>query len=91
MEHCFGQLKQKFRQLYHLKLKNVGDIVHFIRACAVLHNLSLDEELIIPDEMPPGELNVVINENDERENYDEDDRNGVLKRNEVMNLLRLEI
>ncbi|KAF6217344.1 hypothetical protein GE061_001698 [Apolygus lucorum] len=44
VEHCFGLLKQKFRQLYHLKLRKMESIVHFIRACAVLHNLALEDD-----------------------------------------------
>ncbi|KAJ4437592.1 hypothetical protein ANN_17737, partial [Periplaneta americana] len=43
IEHCFGLLKQKFRQLYHVKLKNIRDIVHLIRACCVLHNIVIDD------------------------------------------------
>ncbi|XP_044745975.1 putative nuclease HARBI1 [Coccinella septempunctata] len=43
IEHTFGLLKQKFRQLYHLKLRSIPTICHFIRACCVLHNLSLEE------------------------------------------------
>ncbi|KAJ8912342.1 hypothetical protein NQ315_014709 [Exocentrus adspersus] len=41
IEHTFGLLKQRFRQLYHLKLRNMETICHFIRACCVLHNLIL--------------------------------------------------
>lgn len=40
IERCFGLLKQKLRQLFHVKLIKIGDIAHFIRACCVLHNLS---------------------------------------------------
>ncbi|KAG5880091.1 hypothetical protein JTB14_011594 [Gonioctena quinquepunctata] len=43
IEHTFGIMKQKFRQLYHLKLRDMTVIRHFIRAC-VLHNLSREEE-----------------------------------------------
>lgn len=35
IEHCFGILKQKFRQLYHLKLRKIEEIVNFIPACCV--------------------------------------------------------
>jgi len=39
VEHGFGLLKQRFRQLYFLKLRNMQFIVKFILACCVLHNL----------------------------------------------------
>ncbi|XP_029173399.1 putative nuclease HARBI1, partial [Nylanderia fulva] len=40
VEHGFGILKQRFRQLYFLKLRNMQFIVKFIFACCVLHNLA---------------------------------------------------
>ncbi|KAF6214321.1 hypothetical protein GE061_009061 [Apolygus lucorum] len=43
IEHCFGMLKQRFRQLYHCKLRSMENIAHFIRACCVLHNLAVDD------------------------------------------------
>lgn len=83
IEHCFGILKQKFRQLYHVKLKNIECIVHFIRACAVLHNLSLDvvfneDEQEGPEQEAPG---YDINDDGPP---DRDDRGGVAIREEVM-------
>ncbi|CAH2006168.1 unnamed protein product [Acanthoscelides obtectus] len=58
IEHCFGLMKQKWRQLYHIKLRKIVDIVHFIHACCVLHNLALndgfpDEVHLIPDPVFP--------------------------------------
>ncbi|KAJ8983616.1 hypothetical protein NQ317_004254 [Molorchus minor] len=46
IEHCFGITKQKFRQLYHMKLKDISLMVHLIRACAVLCNLSLENAFV---------------------------------------------
>lgn len=87
IEHCFGILKQKFRQLYHIKLKNVADVVHFIRACAVLHNLSIDEVIMEEGYDPPqNDREVVLNRDDEPER---DDRDGMAVRTEVMNTLPL--
>lgn len=40
IEHAFGILKQRFRQLYYCKLKIMKIICHFARACCVLHNLA---------------------------------------------------
>lgn len=50
VEHCFGVLKQKFRQLYHLKLRSIPLIVHFIRAACVLHNISLEDNFEVEDD-----------------------------------------
>ncbi|KAJ8928842.1 hypothetical protein NQ314_018539 [Rhamnusium bicolor] len=45
IEHVFGILKQRFRQLYHLKLRNISLIVKIIKACCVLHNMGQEEDL----------------------------------------------
>ncbi|XP_050301055.1 putative nuclease HARBI1 [Anthonomus grandis grandis] len=69
IEHVFGILKQKFRQLYHLKLRDETLICHFIRACCVLHNLTLnlEQELIEEpqgaDKIPPPYVGENIEEN----------------------------
>ncbi|KAJ8940274.1 hypothetical protein NQ314_010769 [Rhamnusium bicolor] len=42
-EHYIRILKQKFRQLFHVKLRNIPDITHFIRARCVLYYLVLDD------------------------------------------------
>ncbi|KAK4876905.1 hypothetical protein RN001_009411 [Aquatica leii] len=44
IEHTFGILKQKFRQLYHIKLRDVVFIAHLIRAACVLHNVCINDE-----------------------------------------------
>lgn len=49
IEHCFGRLKQKFRQLYHVKLRNIRLMTHMIRACCVLHNISLNDDFPIEE------------------------------------------
>lgn len=38
IEHCFGILKQKFRQMFHIKLRNLELLINFIPASCVLHN-----------------------------------------------------
>lgn len=86
IEHCFGLLKQRFRQLYHIKLHNISVIVHFIRACAVLHNLCVDDEFIPYGQNILGHYQL-LNAEQQADGDNEDDRNGVAKRNEVMNTL----
>lgn len=46
IEHSFGILKQRFRQLYYCKLRGAKKLCHFIRACCVLHN---DLEFILEE------------------------------------------
>lgn len=53
IEHCFGVLKQKFRQMYHIKLRKMEYIVHFIRAACVLHNIALADQFLMENEDPP--------------------------------------
>lgn len=67
IEHTFGMLKQKFRQLYHLKLRDIPTMCHFIRACCVLYNLTLgiqesEEELNV---INPGEHEAIEEDNPE--------------------------
>lgn len=88
IEHCLGILKQKFRQLYHLKLRSDHDIANFIRACCVLHNLALDDDLaIMENNRAPMDMAL------EEHNYNLvaedpiDDRDGIRMRNEVANNL----
>jgi hypothetical protein len=72
-------LKQKFRQLYHLKLRKLEDMVHFIRACCVLHNMALDDDFPLNEENnEAGNVGIPFLNNDEN---DPDDRNGVQIRN----------
>ncbi|XP_058987718.1 putative nuclease HARBI1 isoform X1 [Musca domestica] len=44
IEHTFGMVKQRFRQLYYCKLRGVKKLCHFIRACCVLHNLANEND-----------------------------------------------
>lgn len=88
IEHCFGLLKQRFRQLYHIKLRKIEDIVHFIRACAVLYNLSVEHNLVQDDiHEQPNEVLVIPEYIMHDEEDAQDDRDGIAKRNDIMNNL----
>ncbi|KAL1492459.1 hypothetical protein ABEB36_010711 [Hypothenemus hampei] len=71
IEHCFGVLKQKFRQLYHLKIRRTRLICHFIRAACVLHNMALDNYFVV-DVEPVEIYNNILGdeENDGDENME---------------------
>lgn len=45
VEHAFGELKQRYRQLYFLKLRKIERIVKVIHACCVLHNLANSDDI----------------------------------------------
>ncbi|XP_024875155.1 putative nuclease HARBI1 isoform X1 [Temnothorax curvispinosus] len=45
IENAFGCLKQRFRQLYHFKLRDIVRMVHVIHACCVLHNIANAQDL----------------------------------------------
>ncbi|XP_030745914.1 putative nuclease HARBI1 [Sitophilus oryzae] len=87
IEHCFGILKQKFRQLYHVKLRSIEDICHFIRACCVLHNLALNDEFPVEEgpNLNEGGNEEVLLEIEGDGHYD--DRNGLEMRNYVSRML----
>lgn len=60
IEHAFGLLKQRFRQLYHLKLRGHQRECTFIHACCVLHNMANKDDATIfqlelenPDDVQP--------------------------------------
>lgn len=90
IEHCFGLLKQKFRQLYHCKLRSVNDIANFIRACCVLHNMGIDDEFNVnveewENEPVPDRINPEINDED----LERDGPEGVAFRNYLLETLNL--
>ncbi|XP_017471897.1 PREDICTED: putative nuclease HARBI1 isoform X1 [Rhagoletis zephyria] len=60
IEHSFGLLKQRFRQLYYCKLRGIKKLCHFIRACCVLHNLANEDDI----EYSPESEVVESNENE---------------------------
>lgn len=62
IEHCNGLLKQKWRHLYHLKMRSIETAVHFIRACCVLHNLGLNDNFIANVNVDDEPLEININD-----------------------------
>lgn len=82
IEHCFGLLKQRFRQLYHLKLRKIETMVHFIRACCVLHNFALNDNFEYTQEH---EIRDINDDNRQEEN------GGLQFRNYVANYILNEI
>lgn len=74
IEHCFGMLKQKFRQLYHVKLRSIPYIVHLIRAACVLHNVSIEDEFAPNLNDINLEENIIQHEVDDEDEEDADAR-----------------
>lgn len=75
IENAFGCLKQRFRQLYHFKLRDIVRMVRVIHACCILHNMTNMQELEyfepqLNDEYPDIELQnrqIEMDENAPRE------------------------
>lgn len=86
IEHCFGVLKQKFRQMYHIKLRKMEYIVHLIRAACVLHNIALADEFLEEIEVLPVDMPHVIDDPDDEMDLD-GDRDAQRARNFVVNNL----
>lgn len=57
VEHSFGNLKNKFRQLRYCKLRGVDKICHFVRACVVLHNMIDGQEPFDEENQEPVDVN----------------------------------
>ena len=91
IEHCFGTLKQKFRQLFHVKLRAVQNIVHLIRAACVLHNLSLNDDYLLEDIDIDimGERALPQHDVDDGEDDDDDDRDATRIRDHIASTLRM--
>lgn len=56
IENAFGLLKARFRQLIRLDYHSVKKMSVFIISCCVLHNLCIDLQDILDEELEPNEL-----------------------------------
>ncbi|KAJ8967518.1 hypothetical protein NQ314_002833 [Rhamnusium bicolor] len=72
IENTIGLLKQRFRQLYNLKSRNIDFICHFLLACCVLHNMCTDDDIFEGINFEEME-----NRNVQNDNYEEVERNEV--------------
>lgn len=80
IEQAFGMLKSRFRQLFYCKLRSNEVLLHFIRACVVLHNLCIDNN--------DGVIDLVDVEATTMENFDGlDSRTGIQKRDDICDAL----
>lgn len=88
VEHCFGLLKQKFRQLFHMKLRSVPLIVHFIRAACVLHNIALHDNCPIIDNLNI-HLDIPVIADEQMDDQDYVEPEARIVRQQVVNALEL--
>ncbi|KAJ8915701.1 hypothetical protein NQ315_000635 [Exocentrus adspersus] len=91
IEHNFGILKQKFRQLYHCKLRSPRLIIHLIRAACVLHNIAINDEFILNEEEILNQIPVDNVQPEDPDSEDDDNEHVELAiiRNRVANSLAM--
>ncbi|KAJ8935247.1 hypothetical protein NQ314_012922 [Rhamnusium bicolor] len=85
IEHCFSLLKQKFQQLYHVKLRKIDDIVDFIRRCCVLHNLAIDDDFTYEENVEVNLANAIPEVPYNEKEVERDDLDEIRYRNFVAN------
>ncbi|XP_065365590.1 putative nuclease HARBI1 [Calliphora vicina] len=87
IENAFGVLKSRFRQLLRLDFHNVETMAQFVIATCVLHNICIDKNDFLYEEITSDEIHI------NSEHYDDDRRDnlltqlGQIKRNEIKDLL----
>lgn len=87
IEHCFGLLKEKFRQMFHVKMRKIRLICHFIRAACVLHNIALDDNFVVDNE--PVEVDEMNIQAADEQDDEEEDMEAREIRNRVANGLQM--
>lgn len=91
IEHTYGLLKERFGSLKELRLQikndeSVRKACDWIMVCAILHNLAIDQK----DDSDLFLFNLISLEADEAERLNVPSASeGELKRNAIMNLMRL--
>lgn len=86
MGHQTASFWQKFRQLYHIKLRNIKYIVHLIWAACVLHNICLQDDNFVDGIMQNNDIPVELNHVDDEEESNTIDARSI--RDNFVNILR---
>ncbi|KAK4882486.1 hypothetical protein RN001_005805 [Aquatica leii] len=88
VEHTNGILKQRFRQLYHIKLRKIDRIVALVKSYCVLHNLChIQDKLFFHSEHNPLDLTEDANIAIADANMTLEATSGVAKRNYIASVL----
>ncbi|XP_031329492.1 putative nuclease HARBI1 isoform X2 [Photinus pyralis] len=90
VEHANGILKQRFRQLYHVKLRKIERVVALVKSCCVLHNLcQIQDKLLFDCEHNPLDITAIEDENvavaDTNMTFEA--RSGAAKRNYIASVI----
>lgn len=88
IEHAFGIMKQKYRQLYYCKLRGMEKLCHFIRACCVLHNLCISDEIDNVDFEKTDDYYVYEMDDENDDNRANDTTGGKAIRDMICEILR---
>ncbi|KAJ8927707.1 hypothetical protein NQ314_019804 [Rhamnusium bicolor] len=85
----FWYAKAKVRQLYHVKLRNIRLIAHLIRAACVLHNISLEDDFNVAEEIVANLEALVPAENEENKDHEVENVNANIVRDQIANSLQI--
>lgn len=87
IENAFGALKALFRQLLRLDFHSVEIMAQFVIAACVLHNICIDNDDVLEDDVKNGEIVLTFESFDENRRDNVLTQLGQLKRNEIKTLL----
>lgn len=94
IENAFGNLKQRFRQLYHFKLRDIVRMIQVIHVCCVLHNandLQLFEPPLDENQPDPEAGNALINIAGDANVIPQDNQQGRELRDEICRQLAAQV